>query len=145
MNRLTHRNPNDTGYYFPECFERCCGVPGDCSECDVTSRLCEALAAYEDTGLSPEQIKALADPNHINIQSVVFAEVEEQLNAELSEAIRILKKSPMFEGRVTMAVVISNKGTSVRPILYRTKYTPSQFNPEKENLPGQLTFNEEQL
>lgn len=143
MNRLTQRNANDTGYYFPECFERCCGVPGDCSECDVTQKLCEALAAYEDTGLTPEQIKALADPNHINLQNVVFAEVEEQLNAELSEAIRILKRSPMFEGRVTMAVVISNKGTSVRPILYRTKYVPSQINLTDKNLPGQITFDNE--
>lgn len=146
MYRHTARNKNGNAFY-PHCFNKCGGEGGDCYNCSVCEQQCEALAAYEDTGLSPEQIAGLKSQpifNAINIHGgAVFAEVEEQLNAELQEAVRILKKSPMFEGRVTIAIVIGDGGRDVRPILYKTKYTPRKQNPDVvPTLPGQISFDE---
>ena len=55
MNRLTQRNKD--GYaYFSHCFEQCNGIPEDCGNCDFNIKVCNALAAFEDTGLTPEMI-----------------------------------------------------------------------------------------
>lgn len=139
MNRLTQRNPTDNGYFFPECFERCGGNPKDCSDCDFNIRLCEALAAYEDTGLSPGQIHKMYS---VNIHNPNFADVEEILNDEISKVVDILRASPMFTGRITLAMEISNEGNSVRPILYPSKYTPKEQAASASPLPGQITFDD---
>ena len=149
MNRHTDRNKYG-GAYYPHCFKKCDGVPENCAECEYTEELCEALAAYEETGLTPAEIEELKAKsrqpmlNAVNINGgAVFAEVEEQLNTELQEAVRILANSPMFEGRVTLAIVIGEKGTDVRPILYKTKYTPRVKKPDAmPTLPGQMAFDE---
>lgn len=57
MNRLTARD-SDRKAYFPACFD------GYCDACDCNSEncefidmdVCDRLSAYEDTGLTPEQI-----------------------------------------------------------------------------------------
>lgn len=59
MERLTTRSTMGSAYY-PYCFrEDTCGGVG-CSAhegfCEFSERVCERLAAYEDTGLAPEQI-----------------------------------------------------------------------------------------
>lgn len=146
MNRHTARDRDGNAFYV-ECFEHCNGEPGECGNCKCTDRQCETLAAYEDTGLTPAEIMQMKSRqpilNAVNIGGAVFAEVEEQLNAELQEAVRILKNSPMFEGRVTIAIVIGEKGTDVRPILYKTKYTPRTQKPDAiPTLPGQMAFDE---
>lgn len=143
LNRLTALSDRGT-HYFPECFERCGGDPKDCKDCDYNIKICEALAAYEETGLSPEQIKALKNQTFNNITlPAAFSETEEQLNNELTEAIRILNRSPMFEGRVTIAIVISSGGKEVRPILYKTKYTPRKQDTAQIPFPGQASLFEE--
>lgn len=53
MNRLTARDERTGNAYFPNCFEGCDGV---CGKCDHETDFCERLAAYEDTGLDPEDI-----------------------------------------------------------------------------------------
>lgn len=143
LNRLTASD--EAGFcYFPECIERCGGDPKDCANCEFIIKVCDALAAYEETGLSPEQIKALKNQAFNNITlPAAFSETEEQLNNELTEAIRILNRSPMFEGRVTMAIVIANGGKEVRPILYKTKYTPRKQDPAQIPFPGQTSLFEE--
>ena len=62
MERLTKRNECGDAYY-PECYERCYGegVSEKCNDCDYDEKICDALAAYEDTGLTPEQIMELKD------------------------------------------------------------------------------------
>ena len=59
MERLTERTEEGNAYY-PHCFrEDTCGGFG-CAEhsgaCEFSEKVCEKLAAYEDTGLMPEQI-----------------------------------------------------------------------------------------
>lgn len=150
MDRLTERNFVGDAY-CPYCANKCSDyIDYHCPHCEFYAQQCEALAAYEDTGLTPAEIEELKAKsrqpilNAVNINGgAVFAEVEEQLNAELQEAVRILKNSPMFEGRVTIAIVIGDKGTDVRPILYKTKYTPRvQKSDSVPNLPGQMAFDE---
>lgn len=66
MERLTARNerfPDET--YYPYCFrEDTCGGEGMLDKCDICEfpiKICKRLAAYEDTGLTPEQIMELKE------------------------------------------------------------------------------------
>ena len=58
MERLTEwngRQPRDA--YYPRCFEEPC-YGGGCKikDCPFETAVCDRLAAYEDTGLSPETV-----------------------------------------------------------------------------------------
>lgn len=57
--RLTDRS--EDGAYYKKCFdEPCNGEGGDCQVCHFHNmEVCERLAAYEDTGLLPEQIREI--------------------------------------------------------------------------------------
>lgn len=62
MKRLTARNECGDAYY-PECYERCSGEGSSekCDDCDYDGKICETLTDYEDTGLTPEQIRELKE------------------------------------------------------------------------------------
>lgn len=59
MNRLTARDEHGNAYY-PKCFDEPCNG-GGCTKdmCDFSVEVCNKLAAYEDTGLDPEQIREI--------------------------------------------------------------------------------------
>lgn len=60
MNRLTARDRNGNAYY-PLCEDgnctnhKCCGINCELIDTDV----CESLADYEETGLTPENIRQM--------------------------------------------------------------------------------------
>ena len=55
MERLTKRENGHA--HYPRCFEEPCGGMGCRTEdCEFKIEICERLAAYEDTGLTPEEI-----------------------------------------------------------------------------------------
>lgn len=59
MERLTNRNQYGRAY-FKQCFEEpCCGYGCKDADCLYIDRVCEQLAAYEDTGLSPEEVERM--------------------------------------------------------------------------------------
>ena len=59
MTRLTARNKKGFAYY-PQCFqEPCCGSGCQKDRCEFSERACETLAAYEETGLTPDQIRQM--------------------------------------------------------------------------------------
>ena len=60
MERLTEWNGEQTRHaYYPRCFkEPCYGGGCKIKKCPFETAVCERLAAYEDTGLTPEEIKA---------------------------------------------------------------------------------------
>jgi hypothetical protein len=61
MERLTQKNGAGS-YYYPECFrEDKCGGTGTekCETCDFGEKICQKLGQYEDTGLTPEQIREM--------------------------------------------------------------------------------------
>lgn len=62
MKRLTARNSKGEAYY-PECFnENGChgnGFRDKCNYCQFAKKAKESLTAYEETGLTPEQIRGM--------------------------------------------------------------------------------------
>lgn len=78
MNRLTARSKNREAYY-PVCVEACDGDLQDCGNCDIYKDICDRLAAYEDTGLEPEEI-----PHWIP--------VSERLPEELGHYLAVVKR-----------------------------------------------------
>lgn len=62
MDRLTARNENGE-VYFPHCFkDDTCGgtaTTEDCINCKFYLKINNTLAEYEDTGLTPEDIKEI--------------------------------------------------------------------------------------
>lgn len=62
MERLTERNECGDAYY-PECFDHCMGEGASekCNDCEYDKKLCDTLAAYEDTGLTPPEIRELKE------------------------------------------------------------------------------------
>ena len=56
MERMTERSESGHAYY-PQCFkEPCYGSGCKIKDCPFETEVCDRLAAYEDTGLSPEKV-----------------------------------------------------------------------------------------
>lgn len=93
MERLTEWNGRQTRYaYYPRCFEEpCYGRGCKIKDCPFETAVCERLAAYEDTGLTPDQAV-----NAKNIIELAFAD-------DTSKAERIRKLlAADDEGRVVV-------------------------------------------
>ena len=60
MERMTEWNDEQTRHaYYPRCFEEpCYGGGRKIKDCPFETAVCDRLAAYEDTGLTPEEIKS---------------------------------------------------------------------------------------
>lgn len=88
MERLTEWNGGQTrNAYYPRCFEEPC-YGGGCKikDCPFETAVCERLAAYEDTGLTPEEIKApFTEDTMINLAAQAMG-VESSRIRELAEA-----------------------------------------------------------
>ena len=58
MERLTEWNDEQTRHaYYPRCFkDPCYGSGCKIKDCPFETAVCDRLAAYEDTGLSPEKV-----------------------------------------------------------------------------------------
>ena len=59
MERLTEWNDEQPRHaYYPRCFEEpCYGSGCKIKDCQFETAVCDRLAAYEDTGLTPEEVK----------------------------------------------------------------------------------------
>ena len=88
MERMTEWNDEQTRHaYYPRCFEEpCYGEGCKIKDCPFETAVCERLAAYEDTGLTPEEIKApFTKDAMINLAAQVLG-VEPIRLRELAEA-----------------------------------------------------------
>ena len=75
MERLTGRDKSGFVHY-KQCFEEPCGGMGcDKENCDYKQLFCETLAAYEESGLTPEECKRLKEDNENIRQTCVSHEV----------------------------------------------------------------------
>ena len=93
MERLTEWNESSHKHaYYPRCFEGpCYGSGCKIKDCPFETAVCERLAAYEDTGLTPDQVV-----NAKNIIDLAFAD-------DTSKAERIRKLvAADDEGRVVV-------------------------------------------
>ena len=88
MERLTEWNGGKTSHaYYPRCFKYPCYGDGcKIKDCPLKIAVCERLAAYEDTGLTPEEIKApFTEDTMINLEAQALG-VEPSRLRELAEA-----------------------------------------------------------
>ena len=88
MERLTEWNGGKTRHaYYPRCFKYpCYGNGCKIKDCPLETALCERLAAYEDTGLTPEEIKApFTEDTMINLAAQALG-VEPSRLREIAEA-----------------------------------------------------------
>ena len=88
MERLTERNKSSHKHaYYPRCFkEPCYGRGRKIKDCPFETAVCERLAAYEDTGLTPEEIKApFTEDTMINLAAQALG-VEPRRLREIAEA-----------------------------------------------------------
>ena len=64
MERLTAISENGKAYY-PYCFREntCdgCGSSEKCDQCELSLKVCDTLAAYENTGITPPEIMELKE------------------------------------------------------------------------------------
>lgn len=130
MERLTEWNKSSYKHaYYPRCFkEPCYGSGCKIKDCPFEIAVCERLAAYEDTGLTPEEIKApFTEDAMINLAAQALG-VEADRLRELAEADKdgrvsvlpckpradminkILPGSTYLMERVHFAVAYVNKG-----------------------------------
>ena len=88
MERLTEWNGGKTRHaYYPRCFKYpCYGNGCKIKDCPLETSVCERLEAYEDTGLTPEEIKApFTEDTMINLAAQALG-VEPIRLRELAEA-----------------------------------------------------------
>lgn len=88
MERLTEWNGGQNRHaYYPRCFkEPCYGSGCKIKDCPFKTAVCERLAAYEDTGLMPWEIKApFAEDTMINLAAQALG-VEPSRLRKLAEA-----------------------------------------------------------
>ena len=88
MERLTEWNGEQPSHaYYPRCFKAPCYGDGcKINDCLFETAVCDRLAAYEDTGLTPEEIKApFTEDTMINLAAQALG-VEPSRLRELAEA-----------------------------------------------------------
>lgn len=67
MERLTKRENGHA--HYPRCFEKPCGGMGCRTEdCEFNVEICERLAAYEDTGLTPGEVKSMQEEHFSGLE-----------------------------------------------------------------------------
>ena len=74
MERLTEKHYLGTDHYM-KCSENC-NVDMDCIDCPSLDRLVERLAAYEDTGLTPEEVLPKDKADEIALKLMRLADLE---------------------------------------------------------------------
>ena len=88
MERLTEKHYLGTDHYM-KC-SGSCNVDMDCIDCPSFDRLVERLAAYEDTGLEPEEVLPKDKADEIALKLMRLADLESICNythlRELAEA-----------------------------------------------------------
>lgn len=86
MERLTEWNGGKTSHaYYPRCFKYpCYGNGCKIKDCPLKIAVCERLAAYEDTGLTPERCAEFARADAEG-RYIVMRDAEQEGVARLRE------------------------------------------------------------
>lgn len=97
MERLTKRENGHA--HYPRCFEEPCGGMGCRTEdCEFKVEICERLAAYEDTGLTPGEVKSMQEEHFSGLEM-----------AKLHSALMELKKYQEADKDGRLVVLPSDK------------------------------------
>ena len=78
MERLTEWNESSHKHaYYPRCFKGpCYGSGCEINDCPFETAVCERLAAYEDTGLMPEEVLPKDKADEIALKLMRLADLE---------------------------------------------------------------------
>lgn len=116
MERLTEKHYLAEDHYM-KCSEDC-NVDMDCVDCQAFDKLIERLAAYEATGLTPEEIKApFTEDTMINLAAQALG-VEPSRLREIAEADK--------DGRVV--VLPCNGYSDIEIVINGISYKPDHWN-----------------
>ena len=145
MERLTEWNGEQPRHaYYPSCFKAPCYGDGcKINDCLFETAVCDRLAAYEDTGLTPEEIKApFTEDAMINLAAQALG-VEPSRLRELAEADK--------DGRVvvlpckvgdTVWRIVRDGGPHITRDEVRDMYFADDMTPCVELVGGRVTFTE---
>lgn len=109
MERMTENHYLGTDHYM-KCSGNC-NVDMDCIDCPSFDRLVERLAAYEDTGLTPDEIKSMKDEHFSGLEM-----------AKLHSALMELKKYQEADKDGRLVVLPCKVGQRVFALLDTDKH-----------------------
>ena len=145
MERLTEWNGGQTRHaYYPRCFkDPCYGNGCKIKDCPFETAVCERLAAYEDTGLTPEEIKApFTEDTMINLAAQALG-VEPSRLREIAEADKDGRcvVLPCKVGDTVWRIVRDGEPHITRDEV-RDMYFADDMTPCVELVGGRVTFTE---
>lgn len=145
MERLTERNKSSHKHaYYPRCFkEPCYGSGCKIKDCPFETAVCERLAAYEDIGMTPEEIKApFTEDTMINLAAQALG-VEPSRLRELAEADKDGRcvVLPCKVGDTVWRIVRDGEPHITRDEV-RDMYFADDMTPCVELVGGRVTFTE---
>jgi hypothetical protein len=124
MERLTRRS--DTGNaYYPRCFEEPCNRR--CEDCLFDEAICKRLAAYEDTGLDPEEVLPKDKADEIAMKLMRLADLEslcgytrlrELAEADKDERVVALPVKPVLTPIISSMLYAIEDGDIYEDALY---------------------------
>ena len=141
MERLTEKHYLAEDHYM-KCSEDC-NVDMDCVDCPAFDKLIERLAAYEDTGLTPEEIKApFTEDTMINLAAQALG-VEPRRLRELAEADKDGRcvVLPCKVGDTVWRIIRDGEPHITRDEV-RDMYFADDMTPCVELVGGRVTFTE---
>lgn len=124
MERMTKRENGHV--HYPRCFEEPCGGMGCRTEdCGFKVEICERLAAYEDTGLEPEEVndavvgsKLLAKSQLVSAFGVAAERLRELAEADKDERVVVLPVKPVLTPIISSMLYIIKDGDIYEDALY---------------------------
>ena len=145
MERLTEWNGEQPRHaYYPSCFKAPCYGDGcKINDCLFETAVCDRLAAYEDTGLTPEEIKApFTEDAMINLEAQALG-VEPSRLRELAEADKDgrVVVLPCKVGDTVWRIVRDGEPHITRDEV-RDMYFADDMTPCVELVGGRVTFTE---
>ena len=145
MERLTEWNDEQTRHaYYPRCLKNpCYGSGCKINDCPFETAVCDRLAAYEDIGLTPEEIKApFTEDTMINLAAQAMG-VEPSRLRELAEADKDgrVVVLPCKVGDTVWRIVRDGEPHITRDEV-RDMYFADDMPPCVELVGGRVTFTE---
>ncbi len=123
VERLTERNEYGEAYY-KRCYASPCEGTGEsCDNCDLIDiEVCEALAAYEDTGITPDQMREISRLYQIKCEELIACQRNEHNNGWIPCSERLPENE-------------KHKGAFCPRYWLMTKYgqTVGWYNPDRES------------
>ena len=145
MERLTEWNGEQPSHaYYPSCFKAPCYGDGcKINDCLFETAVCDRLAAYEDTGLTPEEIKApFTEDTMINLAAQAMG-VEPSRIREIAEADKDGRcvVLPCKVGDTVWRIIRDGEPHITRDEV-RDMYFADDMTPCVELVGGRVTFTE---